>query len=430
MKHDPYSTDRDVPGRMDPQESSVCDSSSRTVSGAHLNEIRDRLLLEPRARREAVIAWATETHSFLSGTRGIARWTDQHKETVQGIAGPTGALSRFRFLYTSTRGSSSVTEEEREDMRLRFNSLTGRSWSPLGPSGYRQYSAQYFTKTPMPSTPWTLSVLEEGKIQRGNGRILAGIGEGLMEDLVVASEEIGELTDWGSAGSQTHRLLTLLDPANDCWTEERCGKAAWHLAVLFACQDILVTSKDLQTLLGVKERQVRNLLAQWTKEYLVIEEKVGRVKVYTLSFFSVFSPEGRMYDGHLGDKTKLYRAMGRDQRERDTAARRGTPEGIIAWRAANPRTRQAFLDDLPEDADQVWRELVERGDEMELYDQLVTQAKEAGPVPSTPAPLDERPAQESLGRPSARTAEFMTQPEGVRQEQLAAMRRRVTGIWV
>ncbi|MFJ2794042.1 hypothetical protein ACIPDW_25655 [Streptomyces sp. NPDC087290] len=40
--------------------------------------------------------------------------------------------------------------------------------------------------------------------------------------------------------------------------------------------------------------------------------------------------------------------------------------GVIAWRAANPRTRQAFLDKLPEDADVIWRELVERGEELEV----------------------------------------------------------------
>ncbi|MEU6181187.1 hypothetical protein [Streptomyces coeruleorubidus] len=413
MKQSLNSSGQIPPGRTDLQE------SSERVSGRHLNEIRERLLLQPEARREATIAWALETHSFLSGTRGIGRWCHMHKETVQQIAGPTGGTSDFKFLYTATRGRSSVIEEEREDLELRFNSLAGRTWSPLGPSGYRQSSAQYLSEVPMPSGGWTLKVLEEGKIQKGNGRIVAGIGEGLIEDLVLASEEIGKLKDWGTPRSWSYNLLTLLDPANDCWTEEKLGKAAWHLAVLFAGQDILVTAKDLQYLLGLKERMVRYLLAHWEEQGFLVMEKVGRTKVYTLLFHSVLSPEGCMYDGHLGDKTKLYAAMGRDAKERATAARRGTPEGAIAWRAANPRTRQAFLDELPEDADPVWRELVERGDEVEMYEHLVVQAEEAGSAPSTPAALVE-----VKGRTSG--SPLQTQPaREVDPEALTAMKIRL-----
>ncbi|MEU5030197.1 hypothetical protein [Streptomyces milbemycinicus] len=414
MKYDGNPSDRDVSGRTDLQE------FSEKVSGRHLNEIRERLLLEPKARREATIAWSIKIHPFLSATRGIARWTNQHKETVQQIAGPTGGLSDFKFLYTATRGHSSVIEEEREGMELRFNSLAGRSWSPLGADGYRQGSAQYLSEVPIPSTPWTLKILEDGKIQKGNGRILAGIGDMLVEDLILASEEIKKLEDWGTPGSWSHNLLTLLDPANDSWTDEKLGSYAWHLAVLFAGQDILVTSKDLQHLLGIKERMVRYLVAQWEKQSFVVTEKVGRTKVYTLLFHSVLHPDGSMYDGHLGDKTKLYAAMGRDQQERATAARRGTPEGAIAWKAANPRTRQAFLETLPEDADAVWRELVERGDEMEMYEHLMAQVKEVGSVPSTPEVLvDEaavQPAQESL-----------EVPKPIDREVLAEMRARISG---
>jgi hypothetical protein len=411
---------------MDLQEFPVRDSSSRSVSGEHLNEIRDRLLVDPSSRSEARVALALEIHDFLSGTRGIARWTQSHKETVQEMAAKEGEVSEHRFLYTARRGSSSVSEDEREDMVLRFNSLAGRSWSPLAATGYRHSPAQYLSKFSMPSTPWALLALEEGKIQRGNGRESATVVDGLMEDLVLASEEIGKLTEWGSPNSWSHTLLAILDPANDVWAEENLGKHAWHLALLFAVQDVVVTQQDLQVLLGLKDRMVRKLLDHWKNRpglSLVQEEKVGRTKVYTLVFRSLLHPDGRMFCGHLGDKTRLYAAMARDQKERATAARRGTPEGAIAWKAANPRTRQAFLDDLPEDADPVWRELVERGDELELYDHLVAQAKEAGPIPRTPetcmvvmtmeVSVEGRPAQGSLVAAV------------VDSEKLAAMRARV-----
>ncbi|MFD3343183.1 hypothetical protein ACWHA6_12375 [Streptomyces anthocyanicus] len=51
--------------------------------------------------------------------------------------------------------------------------------------------------------------------------------------------------------------------------------------------------------------------------------------------------------------------------------------------------RQAFLDELPEDADVVWRELVECGEELEVYNHLVAQAKGAGPIPKSSESLRE-----------------------------------------
>ncbi|MFD8472022.1 hypothetical protein ACFV2E_08195 [Streptomyces globisporus] len=411
------------PSRVDLQESSESDSSSRAVSGAHLNEIRQRLLVEPKSLPEAYVSWALEVHSFLSGTRGIARWTQSHKETVQEMAAKEGGVSKRGFLYTARRGSSSVSEDEREDMVLRFNSLTGRSWSPLGATGYRSFAAQYLSKFSIPSGAWTWRILEEGKIQRGNGRETTGIGEGLGESLALAHEEFEKLTSWGSPWSSSWTLLTILDTANDLWAEENLGKHAWRLAILFGAQNIAVTQADLMALTGLADRPVRRLLGRWKANPLglVMEEKVGRSKYYVLAFHSVLHPDGSMYSGHLGDKTRLYAAMGRDQKERATAARRGTPEGAIAWKAANPRTRQTFLDDLPEATAQEWRELVERGDELEIHAYLVEQAKEAGAVPSTPETCVVMTAvQVSVKRPAQ---EFLETAE--LSAKVAEMRKRV-----
>jgi hypothetical protein len=390
--------------------------------------------MEPKSLPEATIAWALETHDFLSGTRGISRWADLHKETVQQIAGPTGGTSEFKFLYTATRGRSSVIEEEREDMVLRFNSLAGRSWTPLGPSGYRSFAAQYLSKYFIPSGSWTLRILEDGEPQRGNGRKTTGIGESpldnaerLEEQLLLAQEKISSLTDWGMVRGDSWTLLTILDPANDSWTDEQYGKHAWRLAVLFAGQDVVLTQKDVMALTGLAESPVRRLLKKWKEAYLVTEEKVGRSKHFFFGFYSVLNPNGRMYDGHLGDKTKLYAAMARDQKERATAARRGTPEGAIAWKAANPRTRQAFLDELPEDAAQEWRELVEQGDELAMYEYLIEQAKEAGPVPDSPAALVQMAPQKPVAAPVvAVPRQREHEPVPVDPEVLAAMRARIS----
>lgn len=366
-------------------------SEAQEINGAHLNEMRQRLLLEPKALNEVYIAWALEIHSFLSGTRGIARWTHSHKETIQELAGPDGGLSRRKFLYTSTRGRSSVIEEEREDMVLRFNSLAGRSWSWTS-TGYRSFAAQFFSKTSIPSSPLVRKIMEEGKAQRGNGRETTGIAEDLEEALVLAEKEFEKVTEWGTARSWTHNLMTALDPAADTWAEdgEGLGKHAWRLAVLFGVQDIFVTQQDLMALTGLAERPVRRLLDRWKKnpQGWMYEFKVGRTKVYALMFFALLDTRGDLNCGHWADKTKLMTAMGKDAKERATAARRGTPEGAIAWKACGPRTRQAFLDELPQEADPQWRELVEAGDELACHAYLVGQTREAGPVPSTPEGLD------------------------------------------
>lgn len=145
-------------------------------------------------------------------------------------------------------------------------------------------------------------------------------------------------------------------------------------------------------LTGLAESPARRLLKKWKSSFLVNEEKVGRSKHYLFGFYAALNPNGRMYEGHLGDKTKLHAATVRDAKERATAARRGTPAGAVAWKAANPRTRQAFLDALPQDADPVWRKLVEEGDELAMHAHLVAQEAEARSVPSTPAVLVEEAA--------------------------------------
>ncbi|MFI0939168.1 hypothetical protein [Streptomyces sp. NPDC021020] len=399
------------------------------INGAHLNEIRQRLLLEPAALNEARVAWATEIHPFLTGARGIARWTHQHKETVQELAGPDGGLSRHKFLYTATRGRSSVIEEEREDMNLRFNSLAGRSWS-WSPDRYRSFAAQSLSKISIPSSPLVRKIMEEGKAQRGNGRETTGVGEDLAEALILAEEEFERVKEWGTSGSWSRNLMTALDPAADTWAEdasvEGLGKHAWRLAVLFGVQDIIITQRDLMALTGLAERPVRRLLERWkaSPQSWIFELKVGRAKVYVLAFFQLLDPSGMLNCGHWTRKDKLYAAQARDAKERATAARRGTPEGAIAWKACGPRTRQAFLDELPQDADPRWRELVEAGDERACHTYLVEQAQDAGSVPSTPEalgdPVEVEPA-EGIGL----SAVPELHAEG--RDRFACMRARVLG---
>lgn len=420
---------------------------SEKVNGAHLNEIRQRLLADPAALNEAVIAWSVEIHgSFLSGTRGIARWTGTHKETVQDLAGPEGGISEHEFLYTATRGRSSVIPEEREDMVLRFNSLAGRSWS-WESDGYRQFAAQSFSRTLIPSSPWSEMILRDGKVQRENGRETAGIGEQLLEDLVGAEEFVSRVKEWGATRSWSHDLLNVTDPADDLWAEDGktyggLGRHAWRLAVLFALQDIQVTSMDLQALTGLKERGVRDLLAKWKESPLgfVVEEKVGRTKVFSLLFRSTLHPDGNLYSGVSGNKTRMLRAQALDARERETAARRGTGPGWIAWKLSRKNLkRDQHLADMPlgPDPDPAWVALVEEGDELRMHEYLVEQ--EAGiHVPASPealgAPVETEPAKEAAalhaqlpGFFPGLLAVFMEQSEEARQEALVEMRARITG---
>jgi hypothetical protein len=244
------------------------------------------------------------------------------------------------------------------------------------------------------------------------GRQTTGIGEDLVDALVLADEEFRKIEDWGLVSSGAWNLLTALDPAADTWAEddsvEGLGKHAWRLAVLFGCRDVFVTQQDLMALTGLTERPVRRLLDRWraSPQGWTFELKSGRTKVYALGFYSLLNPAGDLCCGHWMRKDKLSSAMATDVKERATAARRGTPEGVIAWRACNPRTRQEFLAELPGDADPKWWELVEAGDEVACYNHLIEQIPEAGSVPSTaevlnatPSPQEDEKAAEDLPTP-------------------------------
>ncbi|MGW0136263.1 hypothetical protein [Streptomyces sp. NPDC003299] len=381
---------------------------------------------------ELALAWTVTTRSYVSGTRGLARWAGMGDQAVRQTVAQDGQVSQYGFIWTKTRGTSSAFVEEREDMEIRYRSNSGgrhRSTSPKA------------LQAPMGDGPLGALALEEGmkKILEGNAVTTAAISESTQEVLVRGMETLSGL-DTMKGMTVKADILRALDPSLDVWAEVHgdgpdfaLGRRAWHLAVLCGLEDVTLSSRDIAELLGVAQKTVRDLLARMAKVNCLLVQKVrqGRSFAYEIRWAQVFRPDGEYWDDRVSSHQVRDSRAERDRKVQEVSARRGTPAGYLAYRlsTASPKRDEYLADNpLPADADGAWRALVEVGDELALYEHLRAQEAEAGPVPSTPEALVEeaavaRPAQESSG-----AQRFMALSEQDQQETLAAMRRRMSGV--
>ncbi|MET9510784.1 hypothetical protein ABZX62_20380 [Streptomyces flavidovirens] len=390
----------------------------------HLVEMATRSVGCSEALMELALAWTITTRPYISGTRGLARWAGLTSRMVRETVGPTGGHSDSKLLWTRTRGVSSPTAEEREQMEIRFHSNTrtqGRSTSP-----------KYFQA---PEAPMGDLALKEGRkeLLEGNAPLSARISDRAQEVLVQGVKTLSRLTELNRT-NELGQILTALDPGVDLWAEidgekprsvalEPLGRRAWHLAVLCGLEDVVLSVADVEVLTGLSKRGAQALLTRMGKAnaLLVVKVRQGRSTAYEIRWASNYRMGGDWYeDVSLRDEIRKARAA-RDREVQATSARRGTPAGYLAYRlsTASPK-RDEYLaaNPLPEDADAGWAALVEAGDELEMYAHLRAQEAEAGPVPRTPKALVEkgpewRPAQESL------------KAAVVDPEVLAAMRKRI-----
>ncbi|MEV6436292.1 hypothetical protein [Streptomyces anulatus] len=396
------------------------------MNPAHLVEMAVRSVGHSEALMELALAWTITTRPYVSGTRGLARWAGTTSRMVRETVGPEGGHSDFKLLWTRTRGASSPTAEEREQMEIRFHSNTrtqGRSTSPKN----------------LPSLKEVLALGEEElrKLMEGNAPLSARISERAQEVLVNGMKTLSRLTEL-SRTNELGQILTALDPGLDLWAEteterpakvayEPLGRRAWHLAVLCGLEDVVLSVADVEALTGLSKRGAQALLKRMTEANPLLVGKVrqGRTIAYEIRWASNYRLTGDWYDEvTLRDEIRKARAI-RDREVQATSARRGTPAGYLAYRlsTASPK-RDVYLEanPLPADADGVWRALVEAGDEMALYEHLKAQEAEVGPVPSTPRVLVAQVAEaDKLRRPAQESMEAAV----VSKETLAAMRKRI-----
>jgi hypothetical protein len=347
-------------------------------------------------------------------------------QAVRETVAQDGQVSSHGFIWTKTRGTSSATVEEREDMEIRFQSNTR--------TGHRSTCSKYFSS---PLGQEGLEALGDLGLKEGRKELLGGnavtsarIGERAQEALAKGLDTLSKLTEL-SRTTGYGQILGMLDPGIDLWAEihgetpknvavEPLGRRAWHLALLCGLEDVTLSVSDVEELLGLSKRGAQDLLARMAKAnpLLVWKVRQGRSFVYEVKWAQCYRHDGDWYvDACDRDEIRRARAA-KDRVIQETSARRGTPAGYLAYRlsTANPK-RAEYLEanPLPADADGAWRALVEAGDELAMYEHLRAQEAEAGPVPSTP---------EALATPTSGVAK--TQPaREVDPEELAAMRARI-----
>ncbi|MFJ9353730.1 hypothetical protein [Streptomyces mirabilis] len=406
------------------------------VNSANLVDLVLRCVSRSEVLEEWAIGHTVITREYVSGTRGLSRWSGVSDRIVRNIVGPTGALSEFKFLWTTTRGTSSAIADERDSMELRYSSNTR--------TDYRSTSL----KDPSPSLgqgalgPLALKEKEAEKLIKDNAVVSARISERGQNVLVKALMTLSTLTEMTSL-TEPGRILKVLDPGLDIWSEVEegnevrtavppLGRRAWSLAVMCGLEDVVLSVSDIEELTGLSKRGVQALLARMTKADPVLVQKVrkGRSFEYAICWASRFRSSGDYWGiCYYDDEIRKARAS-KDRAVQATSARRGTPAGWIAYKlsTASPK-RDEYLatHSLPADADGAWRALVEAGDELELYAYLKAQEAEAGPVPSTPEVLVEEAKGSAistslLGQPAQ---ESLESPKRIDPEVLAAMRARI-----
>jgi hypothetical protein len=387
------------------------------VNSAHLAEMATRSVGRSEVLMELALAWTVTCRCYVSGTRGLARWAGMGDQAVRQAVAQDGQVSQYGFIWTKTRGTSSASVEEREDMEIRFRSNSGGRHRSTSPKDLQA-----------PGPLGGALALGEGekKILGGNAVTTAAISERAQEVLARGTKTLSGL-DTLKGQTAKAEILRALDPSLDVWAEIHgegpdfaLGRRAWHLAVLCGLEDVVLSSQDIAELLGVAQKTVRDLLARMAKVNCLLVRKVrqGRSFVYEIRWAQVFRQDGEYWDDRVCRHRVRDSRAERDRKLQEVSARRGTPAGFLAYRLskANPK-RDAYLADnpLPMDADKAWKALVEAGDELALYEHLRAQEAEAGPVPSTP---------EALATPTSGVAK--TQPaREVDPEELAARRARI-----
>ncbi|WP_328981744.1 hypothetical protein OG258_19820 [Streptomyces mirabilis] len=384
---------------------------------------------------ELALSWTTETRPYVSATRGLGRWAGMHDQAVREAVAQDGQVSQYGFIWTRTRGRSSATVEEREDMEIRFRSNTR--------TGHRSTSPKNLSTPLGQGALGDLALKEGGKeLLEGNAVTSARIGERAQEVLAKGMETLSKLTELNRATGYG-QILTMLDPGLDLWAEihgetpknvavEPLGRRAWHLALLCGLEDAVLSVADIEALLGLSKRGAQALLARMAKANPLLVEKVrqGRNFAYEIRWAQCYRRDGDWYvDACDRDEIRRARAA-KDRVIQETSARRGTGAGYIAYLhgTANPkRAEYLAAHPLPEDADGAWRALVEAGDELELYAYLKAQEAEAGPVPSTPKVLVEEAKGSAISTPllGQPAQESLEAPKRIDPEVLAAMRARI-----
>ncbi|MEV5289946.1 hypothetical protein AB0K64_01740 [Streptomyces sp. NPDC053741] len=406
------------------QNSSGRDVSGRTDLALHLVEMATRSVGRSEALMELALAWTVTTRPYISGTRGLARWAGLTTRMVRETVAQDRQVSQHGFIWTRTRGASSATAEEREQMEIRFRSNTrtqGRSTSP-------NYSQAL-------EGPLGDLALKEGRkeLGEGNAPLSARISERAQEVLVNGMKTLSRLAELDRT-TEMGQVLTALDPGLDIWVEVDddnavktavipLGRRAWHLAVLCGLEDVVLSVVDIEELTGLSKRGAQALLARLAKANPVLVAKVrqGRSIAYEIRWASNYRMAGDWYEeASLREEIRKARAA-KDRAVQGASARRGTPAGYLAYRlsTASPK-RDEYLaaNPLPQDADGAWRALVEAGDELAMYAHLKAKEAEVGPVPSTPAILVEK-------APERQPAQGPLESAAVSPELLAEMRRRI-----
>ncbi|WP_149515097.1 hypothetical protein [Streptomyces apricus] len=434
-----HCTDRDTSGRIDLQESRGDSKPDKgvfnPVESKHLVDLARRSVGRSEVLEEMALAATVIVHPYVSGTRGLARWSGISDKTLRTIVGPNGKTSEAGFLWTVTRGTSSPIAEERDSMELVYSdSRNDYRSTPSYPSP---------SSSPEGQEVLDKKILKEGKVSMGNAVVGARIPARAQRVLDKTLEVLAGLNDSNWAVTASGQTLRMLDPGLDIWAEyegekpayvayEPLGRRAWSLAFLCGLEDVTLAMEDIEALTGLSKRGAQALVKRLMGWPLLVNKvRQGRSFVYEITWANTLSMGGHEFMA-VEDRDNVRRERARKDAEvQRTSARRGTPAGYLAWRlsTANKRRDEYLAENpLPDNCIPEWRVLVEEGDEMKLHEWLLAREEAA---PKDPGGLVEHMESEDpltafvRQQAEARRAQPASKDAEVVQEKLAAMRARI-----
>jgi hypothetical protein len=253
------------------------------------------------------MAVAVALDSDAQSVRQIEVASGLSRETVMTYL-PQEGESAYGLLSCVEKGSENTYWE----MRRGSYANTGKEPNTLTLSGENQGE-------PVPSTPL---LDQEHSLPLGQGvRNVAGV-------LAAGRERLRD-----------PRVQAALDPSRDVWAPRSslaeandyrpAGHRGWALAVLVGAADVALALGDLRDLLGLSERQTRNVVAQLEAAGLATRWREGRETIVELCFDTMLVSMERTPEADRRDRA-IHKKRQHEHERRLLASRR-TPHGRHAW---------------------------------------------------------------------------------------------------
>ena len=199
-----------------------------------------------------------------------------------------------------------------------------------------QHVGQYVVTGNIPNA------LSQSSIKTGTSSTTGGTSSTVPIDRTQGVRDLAGVLAEGRERLLDPRVLEALDPARDVWAPRSllaapldyrgAGHRGWALGLLLGLADVTLTYAQVRELLGLSERQTRNIVTQLEEAGLVDRRVVGRMTLLDFTFASTLVETHSMRFFNDADRAeRAHHKREHHHRERTLLASRKTRHGREAW---------------------------------------------------------------------------------------------------